>query len=179
MCLKGKIKSLSSPLPPILHISHKHVWATQNSFFFSMHMWTYCTSEHSVVLLPSRSRCWGTGVFVWVCVREGVWKRGENTRHTNALFIPPVSIGLVLITEIESYESNQRFCRVWVKVCEKASGSERECMSFNAISRHLWQSLKGVKFVLGFVGGGCVSNRVYRLLGGEFSCVISPVCVRS
>lgn len=131
-----------------------------------------CTCEHIAPLNTAlcycpRGRGAGHCVFVWVCVREGMWKRGENTRHTNALFIPPVSIGLVLITEIESYESNQRFCRVWVKVCEKASGSERECMSFNAISRHLWQSLKGVKFVLGFVGGGCVSNRVYRLLGGS------------
>lgn len=122
---------------------------------------------------PPWSRCWAL-VYVCVCGRlcEGVRvceREEKNTLRTNALFIPPMSIRLVLITEIQSHMKaisifvgcGWKFVCVCVCMFERASGHQRECMSFNAISRHLWQSLKGVKFVLGCVGGDvcvCVSN---------------------
>ena len=159
-----------------------------------MHMWTYCTSEHSVVLLPSRSRRWALACLCkCVCACECVCSREPTTHRTQALFSSlPCPSGLVLITGIQSHmKAISIFCRVWVKmcvcvcVCERVwgSGSERECMSLSAISRHLWQSLKGVKSVLACVGGCvCVSNwekqSVPTARGISLVCVsVCCVCV--
>lgn len=79
-----KNKSLSSPLPPILHISHKHVWATQNSFFL------VCTCEHIAPLNTALCCPRGRGAGHWrvcvsVCARVCVcaWGRvKERRKHT-------------------------------------------------------------------------------------------------
>lgn len=130
-----KIKSLSFSLPPSLHISDKHVSATQNSFI-SMHMWTYCTSEHSVVSSPSKVEVPGTSVFV----REGVrvcGKRGENAPHTHSFHPSHVHRVSLNHRNTESYESNQRFYRVCVRACVfvRASESKREsvCHSMQSV----------------------------------------------
>lgn len=116
-----------------------------------LHLWAQrCTAALSVEVL-------GTGVFVWVHVREG------KTHCSHKRSFHPSHVHWVSFNHrnTQSCESKQFFCFfsnvgpsvcVRVSVLERASKREGECMSLNAISGHLWQSLKGVKLVLGCVG---------------------------
>ena len=70
-------------------------------------------------------------------------KRADNTPHTSALFIPPMSIGVSLNHwNTESYESNQHFLssvgeNVCVCVCanvsEGAGARENVCHSVQSV----------------------------------------------
>lgn len=146
-----------------------------------------CTCEHIAPLNTAmgcwslRSRCWPV-VCMCVCARgcESMWRRGGNTTHTITLFIPFMSMGLVWIAETESYESNQVFVSgvggsvYWLDAFAGKAG-QRERMSFSAISKHLWQSLKCVKFASGSVGG-CVSEN-YCVRGVHLCHRHKHVCV--
>lgn len=90
------------------------------------------------MLLPSEVEVPGTSVFVRenVCVCVRAWEYGKERRkhvaHSHSFHPSHVHRVSLNHRNTESYESNQR-----VSECVCGSESERECMSFNAISRHL------------------------------------------
>lgn len=95
----------------------------KTAFFFFL----VCTCEHIAPLNTELCYCplgrgaghWRVCFVVFKSVCVCVCAKEEKTRHTQALFIPLMSIGVSLNhRNPESYESNQRvffFCAVWVK----------------------------------------------------------------